>query len=77
MVMLVWSKRAVRESSHTQRSCREFEQPAGTDFSQDSRSYRVLKLSRDPHRHASSLTHCWISNEHGLHPRIFAFLFVN
>ena len=30
--MLVWSRRAVRESLHTQKSCQELEQPAGTDF---------------------------------------------
>ena len=29
--MLVWSKKLVRESLHTQRSCRESEQPARTD----------------------------------------------
>ena len=48
-VTLVWSRSAIRESSRTRRSCRETEQPAGTDLSQNSRPYIVLKLPRDSH----------------------------
>ena len=51
----VWNRRAIAESSRTWRSCRELVQPAGTDFSQNSRPYIVLKLLCDPHGHASSL----------------------
>ena len=50
---LVWSRRAVGEGSRTRMSCRESQQPVGTDFNQNSRPYIILKLPRDPHSHAS------------------------
>ena len=56
-VILVWNRRAVGENSYTQSSCRESEQPAGTDFSQNSRPYIILKLSRDPLGHLRFFTH--------------------
>ena len=67
-VTLVRSERAVRESSHTQRSYRESGQSAGTDFSQNSRPYIVLELPRDSHGHASSPTQCLFHIGHGLNP---------
>ena len=71
--MLVWSRRADGESSYTQRSCLKSEQPAGTDFSRNSRIERVLKLSREPPGHASSPTQCFFFIGHGLHPCIACF----
>ena len=81
---LMWSRRAVGVSSHTQRSCQESKLPAESDFSQNSRLYIVLKLSCDLHGHAMFLlnwlrlipTHCLFSIGHGLDPRISAFLAV-
>ena len=67
MVLLLWSRRAVGESSHTQRSCWELEQPAEIDFSQNSRSYIYLKLPRD---HTSSSTQCLFSISHGVYLHI-------
>ena len=58
------------ESVHIQRrSCQESDQPAGTDFSQNSRPYIVLKLPRDPCGHTSSPTQCSFFIGHVLHPR--------
>ena len=44
----VWRRRAIGESSRTRRSCRELDQPAETDFSQNHRPYIVLSLPCDP-----------------------------
>ena len=66
MVTLAWSRRAVRESLHTQRSCWE-----KLNFSQNSRPYIILKLPCDPHGHASSHMQCLLSINHGLNPQIF------
>ena len=63
------------ESSCTRRSCLESELLAGTDLSQNSRFYVILKLPRDPYAmfifHLSRLkpTHCLLFIGHGLHPR--------
>ena len=83
-VKLVWTRKAIGESLLTQSSC--LDQPAGTDFSQNSRPYVVLKLSRDPHWprlfthpmlvfHCSwfTTTQCLFSTGHGKHPRITCF----
>ena len=62
-----------------QRSHRETELPAGTDFIRNSRPYIVLKLQHDPHAmlvfHWSRLTprHCLFFPGHGLHPRNACF----
>ena len=49
MVTLVKSRRAIGESLHTWRNCWESVLPAGTDFSQNSRPYIVLKFTHNPH----------------------------
>ena len=72
MVMLVWSRRAVRKSSHKQRSCRELKQPAGTDNSQNSRCYHhhialVARISLTLSRH-SSLSFIALDRSSGQHP---------
>ena len=74
-VTLVWSWRAVGESSHTQRSC----QGVGSackkpNFSPNSTPFIILKLLRDPHGHVCSPlspTKCLFSICHGLHQGIF------
>ena len=64
-----------KDSSHTQGSCRESELPAGTNFSQNSRLYIVLKLPRDSHAmlvfHWLQLkpTQCLFFIGHGFQPR--------
>ena len=70
MVMLVWSRRAVGESSHTKRSCGESEQQAGTDFTPNSKPYIASKLLRDQHCLAFSLMNYLFSIGHGLRPCI-------
>ena len=57
-VMLVWSRRAIKENLRIQRSCQESEQLVGTNFSQNSKPYIVLELPCDPHDHSSSCTQC-------------------
>ena len=69
LVTLVWKRRAVGGSSHTQRSRQESEQKARSDFIKNSRSYVVSKLPRDPHDHTSSSMKCLFFIGHGLHPR--------
>ena len=64
---LVWCRRAVGESLHPQRSCCESEQQAGTDFSQISRPYIILKFPCDPHGHVSSPMQCLFFVGHGIH----------
>ena len=76
LVTLMWHPRAVGESSHTQRSCLESEQPAGTDFSQYFKPYIVLTLLRDQLGHASSPTQCLFFIGHGLHSRHACFSLV-
>ena len=71
MVMLVWSWRAVGESSYTKRSCQELGQPARTNFSQNSTPYIFLKLLHNPHGNAFSPTQCLFSIVYSLHPSIF------
>ena len=74
-------RRTIRESLHLQRSGRKSEQPAGTDFSQNSSTYIVLKHPGDLHGYASSPprwswfspTQCLFSIGHDLHPRIACF----
>ena len=66
---LVWSRKAVGESSREQRSYRELEQPTGTDFSQNSWPHIILKLTREPPGHASLPTHDLFFIGYGLHPR--------
>ena len=61
MMMLVWSRRAVGEIMHTQRSCWKSEEPAGTDFSQNYRPYILLKLPYNSLDQASSSTQCLFS----------------
>ena len=58
-----------RESSCTQRSRRESELSAGTDFSPNSQTLYSLKLPRNPHA-------MLIYIGHGLHPRVCCFSFV-
>ena len=65
----MYRRRTVGKSLHTRKSYQESEQPAGTHFSQISRSYIVLKLPHNPYAHASSSTQCLFSIGHGLHPR--------
>ena len=72
MVMLVWSSRAVRESSHIQRGCQESELPTGLT-SQNYRHYVVLKPLSDLNGHTSSLTQCLFSIGHGLHTHFYFF----
>ena len=78
-VTLVWSRRAIWESSRTRRSCRESKQPAGTDFKQNSWPYKVLKLTRDPHTmlvfrwSLFTPTHCLLFIAHGFYPHSVCF----
>ena len=65
-VTLVWCSRAIVESLRTQKSYQELKQPAGTDFSQISRPYIILKLPRNPYSHASSSTQCLFFIGHDL-----------
>ena len=82
IVMLVWSRRAIGESSHIQRNCWESEQPVGIDFSQNSRPYIVLKLP--PNLHTMLIFHwplltplnCLFFLGHSLHPCIACFSLV-
>ena len=75
----MWNWRAIGESSHTWRSCRESEQPGGTDFSPNSWLYIVLKLPRDPptmfvfHWSRFILTQYVFSIVPSSHPRIACF----
>ena len=46
-VTLMWNRRVIRESLHAQISCWELEQPAETNFSQNSKPYVILKLPHD------------------------------
>ena len=70
------------ESSCTERSHRKSELPTGTDFSQNSRPYIVLKLQRNPHTmhvfHWSWLTptHCLLFISHSFHPHNACFSLV-
>ena len=79
---LMWSWRAIGESSRTRRSRRESEQPVGINFSQNSRRYIVLKLPFNPHAlivfHGSRLipAHWLFFMGHGLHLRIDCFSWV-
>ena len=75
--MFVRSRKAVGESSHIQMCSWELEQPTGTDFSQSSKPYIVLKLPHNPHTHAMLVFHClWFTQcsfsiGYGLHSCIF------
>ena len=68
ILMIVYCWRATGESLLTRKRCWELEQPAWTDFSQNSRPYTVLKFSCDSNGHASSPTQCLSFIGHGLHP---------
>ena len=46
---LVWSRRVIKESLGTWRSCQELENPVETNFSQNSRPYIVLKPTHNLH----------------------------
>ena len=64
MVTLVWSRRAVRESLHTQRSGWEWK----VNVTQNSRFYIVLKLPPDQHGHTSSTIQYLLFIGHDLDP---------
>ena len=70
---LVCSRRAVGESLLKQKICQESERSAGTDFSQDSKPYMVLKLPCDTHGHIFLPTQFLFSIGHSLHPCIACF----
>ena len=72
--MLVWSKRAIRESSLIQQAVRSQNSQQKLNFSQNSRSYIVLKLPRDSRGHASWPMQCLFFISHGLYSHIFLCL---
>ena len=69
----MWSRRAGGQSSNTQKSCRNSQRKLS--FNQNSRSYMVLKLPREPRacfpRAVVYILAMFVPNVYGLHPRIF------
>ena len=74
IVILIWCRKAIGESLCTQRSYQESELSVGTDFSQNSRPYIVLKLQCKLramlifHWSLLTLMHCFLCINHSLHP---------